>query len=70
MYIIDINKLKIGDILLTKDKNPVSKVIRAFTWSGYSHAMIYVGNYSFIHSLTDGGVKAQNIEREFFKRKS
>lgn len=72
MYIFDIEKLEEGDILLTAQKKllSISTVIKVLTWSRYSHAMIYVGNYSFIHAVAEGGVRRQNIQHQFFKKGS
>lgn len=64
----DVERLKAGDILLSSDKKFPSKLIRLFTWSKYSHVMIYLGNYSFIHAESNGGVKRQNIERVCFSK--
>ena len=67
MYILDKSKLKEGDILLTTQKHIVSKVIRTFTDSDFSHAMLHVGGGSYIHS--DGkGVHAGNLDRLLFKK--
>ncbi len=72
MYVFDIEKLQEGDILLTAQRKllSVSTAIRVLTWSRYSHSMIYVGNYSFIHAVANGGVRRQNIQYEFFKKDS
>lgn len=72
MYVFDIEKLEEGDILLTAQNKllSVSTAIRVLTWSRYSHAMIYVGNYSFIHAVANGGVRRQNIQYQFFKKYS
>lgn len=72
MYVFDIEKLEEGDILLTAQKKllSVSTAIKVLTWSRYSHAMMYVGNYSFIHAVANGGVRRQNIQYEFFKKDS
>ena len=68
MYIIDINKLQAGDIFLTTQKHVVSKAIKAFTSSDFSHAMLYVGDGGYIHSDGDG-VHAGNVQRLLFKHK-
>ena len=66
MYIIDWNKLKEGDIILTRSASEISKHIRRLTKSEYSHAILYVGVGSCIES--DGyGVQSQNIQRLLFK---
>lgn len=64
-YILEINKLQAGDIFLTTRNHIVSKTIRAFTSSDYPHAMLHVGDGSYIHS--DGeGVHAGNVQRLLF----
>ncbi|MFA6196528.1 MAG: YiiX/YebB-like N1pC/P60 family cysteine hydrolase [Sulfurimonas sp.] len=72
MYVFDIEKLQESDILLTAQRKllSVSTAIRVLIWSRYSHAMMYVGNYSFIHAVANGGVKRQNIQHQFFKKSS
>jgi hypothetical protein len=67
MYFIDISKLQAGDIFLTTQKHIVSKTIKAFTASDFSHAMLHVGDGSYIHS--DGeGVHSGNVQRLLFKK--
>jgi hypothetical protein len=68
MYIIEINKLQAGDIFLTTQKHVVSKAIKAFSASDFSHAMLHVGDGSYIHSDGDG-VHAGNVQRLLFKYK-
>lgn len=67
MYIIEIAKLQVGDIFLTTEKHLISKAIKTFTSSNYSHAMLYVGDGSYIHSDRDG-VHAGNVQRLLFKK--
>lgn len=67
MYILDINKLEEGDVLLTSQKGLISKTIRKFTNSDYSHAILYVGHGSYIHS-DENGVHSDNIQRLLFKK--
>jgi hypothetical protein len=65
MFILDINKLEAGDIFLTTKNQKISKAIRLATSSDYSHAILYVGDSSYIHS--DGkGVHSGNIQRLLF----
>ncbi|MGL4768202.1 MAG: YiiX/YebB-like N1pC/P60 family cysteine hydrolase [Formosimonas sp.] len=52
-HLLDLQKLKLGDIILQAGDTKISGWIKAGTRSDYSHAMIYVGN-SIIHALTDG----------------
>ncbi len=68
MYIIEITKLQAGDIFLTTQKHVVSKAIKTFTSSDFSHAMLHVGDGSYIHSDGDG-VHAGNVQRLLFKHK-
>lgn len=67
MYILDLNKLEEGDILLTTQKSLVSKAIKAFTGSDFSHAILHVGGGSYIHSDGDG-VHAGNLQRLLFEK--
>jgi hypothetical protein len=53
-YILNLSNLEIGDIILTTQQHPVSKAIKFATSSNYSHAMLYVGHCSCIHSTADG----------------
>lgn len=69
MYILDIDKLQVGDILLTSEKAFVSKSIRIATNSDFSHAILYIGNYSYIHSDRKG-VHSSNIQRLLFDETS
>lgn len=69
MYILDMNQLKEGDVLLTSEKSITSKAVRDVTLSGFSHAILYVGNGSYIHSDSDG-VHSANIQRLLFDKPS
>lgn len=69
MYILEISKLKKGDIVLTAEKKIISKSIRTFTKSDFSHAILYVGDHSYIHSDLDG-VHAGNTQRLLFEEES
>lgn len=72
MYIVRLEMLQIGDILL--DKHDVgdealvreSKIIRTRAGSNYSHAYLYVGNGSVIESNVDG-VQANNPQRKLYE---
>ncbi|MBW5891414.1 hypothetical protein IM880_04265 [Pectobacterium polaris] len=64
MYIIDRDLLQIGDVVLTSAGTALSKGIRTFTKSDYSHAMIWVGG-TLIHSDGDG-VYSKNVDRLLF----
>lgn len=68
MYIIDINKIEPGDIILTRDDSPLSQFIRRLSKSNFSHARLHVGAFSCIES--DGrGVQAQNMQRVLFENR-
>ena len=69
MYIIDQSTLLKGDILLTRENSLTSKSVRLGTFSKYSHAILYVGDSSFIHSDGDG-VHSGNLQRLLFKEAS
>ena len=62
MYLLDREKLKEGDIILTRSNKKSSKVICKVTKSDFSHAILYVGETSYIHSDIDG-VHSGNIQR-------
>lgn len=66
MYIIHISELKKGDILLTSENSATSKVVRKSTGSDFSHAIIYVGYSSYIHSDANG-VHSGNLQRLLFE---
>ena len=60
--------LKAGDIILTAQLGLVSKAVRLSTGSKFSHAILYVGDGSYIHS--DGqGVHSNNVQRLIFEKK-
>ncbi len=65
MYLIDNDGLEAGDIILTSDNSSISKIVRLSTNSEFSHAMLYVGDSSFIHSDANG-VHAGNLQRLLF----
>lgn len=66
MYIIDLNKLRIGDILLTRKHDKECLLIRKSTTSDYSHAIINVGAGSGIES-NGLGVQSINLLRTIYK---
>jgi hypothetical protein len=66
-YVIELDRLKLGDIILSAEEKPVSKGIRYATSGEFSHAMLYVGN-SVIHATT-GGVFSKNPQRVLAKEK-
>jgi len=67
MYILDFHKLEEGDILLTAQKAMVSKTVRLISNSDFSHAILHVGEGSYIHSDGDG-VHSGNIQRLVFEK--
>lgn len=68
-YIIDTAELKKGDIIFSTTFDYISKGIRKFTNSDFSHVMLYVDNNSIIHANGDG-VHAYNTQRILFDDKS
>ncbi|WP_089138592.1 YiiX/YebB-like N1pC/P60 family cysteine hydrolase [Vibrio rumoiensis] len=66
MYIIPISELEKGDILLTSENSATSKVVRKSTGSDFSHAILYVGSGSYIHSDANG-VHSGNLQRLLFE---
>lgn len=66
MYIFDLDKLTVGDIILTRQNTRISQLVRQVTGSQYSHAILYVGVASVIDS--DGlGVQANNLQRKLIE---
>lgn len=65
MFILDADRLRVGDIILTAEQTLLSKGIRAATGGSFSHAMLYVADHSYIHSDTDG-VHSGNTQRRLF----
>ncbi|EKB0634066.1 hypothetical protein OMZ24_003515 [Vibrio cholerae] len=62
-YLLDLDKLQQGDIVLEAGETPViSEVIKKVTKSDYSHAMIYI-DHSLIHAVKKGGVFSKNPQR-------
>jgi hypothetical protein len=62
MYLLDRTKLKSGDIILTRSNEKNSSLICRITKSDFSHAILYVGESSYIHS-DPYGVHSSNIQR-------
>ena len=65
MFILDADRLRVGDIILTADQTLRSKGIRVATGGSFSHAMLYVADHSYIHSDGDG-VHSGNTQRRLF----
>ncbi|EBD0655973.1 hypothetical protein FHL43_03955 [Salmonella enterica] len=68
MYLMPGDELEIGDIILTSENTAVSKTVRFATQSEFSHAMLYVGDHSYIHSDANG-VHSGNLQRLLFPSK-
>jgi hypothetical protein len=69
MYILEQSMLMKADIILTANKNLISKSIRYGTSSDFSHAILYVGGSSYIHSDSKG-VHSGNTQRLLFDKES
>jgi hypothetical protein len=65
LYLIPINNLEKGDILLTSERSATSNIVRKGTDSHFSHAILYVGAGSYIHSDLNG-VHSGNLQRLLF----
>ncbi|MDE5422637.1 hypothetical protein L3073_10505 [Ancylomarina sp. DW003] len=69
MYIFEIEKLRLGDIILIKSETRISQMVRRLTQSQYSHAILYVDICSVIDS--DGyGVQSNNIHRRLVAKEN
>ncbi len=66
MYLLDKNKLKIGDIILCRFCTRLCNVIRKKSNSEFSHAMLYFRPYSVLEAASKG-VHSENIQRLPFK---
>ncbi|EJE4704640.1 hypothetical protein ATY74_002803 [Vibrio parahaemolyticus] len=62
MYLFDRTKLRLGDVILTRSNEKNSSIICRVTKSDFSHAILYVGESSYIHS-DPYGVHSGNIQR-------
>jgi hypothetical protein len=62
MYILNCDKLKKGDIILSYSNERFDENLRLRYKMPYSHAMLYVGNSSIIHSNVHG-VESLNPQR-------
>jgi len=62
MYLLDKDKLELGDIILIRSESRISQLVRRLTGSQFSHAILYVSVSSIIDS--DGyGVQSNNLQR-------
>ena len=53
-YILNYEKLQLGDIILESGYKLHSKAIKTYTKSNFSHVMIYIGGMSIIHAEKEG----------------
>lgn len=67
-WVIDMEKLEVGDIILEHVDGIVGFVVRKFTKSAYAHAALYIGNGRVIES-TSPYVYSRNIQRLIYKKK-
>lgn len=70
LYVLDLDLLEPGDIILTREKALTSIAVRASTLGKYSHAIICVSNSSAIESTIDGKVFSLNTQRLIFHKKN
>lgn len=68
-YILDTSILQPCDIILTRQKKPISKTIRYFSDSDYSHALTCLSSTSLIEATLKGRVFTENPERLIFNEK-
>ncbi|CAI3162276.1 hypothetical protein MWMV17_MWMV17_03404 [Acinetobacter calcoaceticus] len=68
-YILDTSILQPCDIILTRQNKPISKTIRYFSDSDYSHALTCLSNSSLIEATLKGRVFTENPERLIFNEK-
>lgn len=68
MFLIEYEKLVAGDIILTGGKSTAGVLVKVFTFSRFSHAMIWVDG-TLIHS-DGGGVYSKNPQRMIFTSRS
>ncbi|ELJ8580919.1 hypothetical protein RUK41_001061 [Vibrio cholerae] len=65
-YILDLEKLRVGDVVLSSGDGKAAEVIKRTTGSHYSHAMLYV-DHQINHAIPEGGVYSVNPQRLIFK---
>lgn len=65
-YIIDLDKIETGDILLIISNRRLSEAMQRATGCKYHHALMNVGDSSYIHSY-ELGVQAGNMARRTFE---
>lgn len=69
MFILDTSKILPGDVVLTAETRTRSKMVRKATNSSFSHAILYLGGSSYIHS-DSSGVHSGNTQRLLFTEQS
>lgn len=67
LYVLDLDLLEAGDIILTREKSNTSIAVRALTFGSYSHAIICLSNQSAIDATIEGKVFSLNPQRLIFK---
>ncbi|MEQ4654732.1 YiiX/YebB-like N1pC/P60 family cysteine hydrolase [Providencia rettgeri] len=67
-YVLNLDMLKTGDIILERGNSKYSPIISATTGGHYSHAMIYIED-TIIEATSDGGVFSRVPNRFFVKNK-
>lgn len=67
-FILDCTKLESGDIILTREKKPISIGVRYFSEGEYSHALYALSNTSLIEATLKGRVYTENPQRLIFDK--
>lgn len=65
-FIVPLNDLLPGDILLMRFHDDDSQNIMELSKSSFSHATIYLGESSYAEATLDRGVIANNLQRQLF----
>ena len=60
--LLDVTRLRVGDVLLTTQASLTSAFIRNVTWSDYSHILLHLGNGLVVESTPDKGVRMKTLE--------
>jgi len=66
MYVLNIDLLQLGDIILSRSAEPLSAFVRRQSNSNYSHAALVVADNSCVESTGDG-VHAETLQRLGFE---
>ncbi|RZK44673.1 MAG: hypothetical protein EOO61_02955 [Hymenobacter sp.] len=67
MYVLKINNLQLGDIILSRSSHRLSALVRRQSNSNYSHAALVVADNSCIESRDDG-VHSETLQRLGFEQ--